>query len=267
MALRIRDLDALSSISKSDIFEIEKHDDGKSYKVSGEALTSFFTNVNNGGYRGIWPNSRSLDDATWADTGVWYYGGENPIVGGILPAQGIIEIICHSKPDETQSSLEIPTEGYTIIQKYMNGVYFMVRMIKKTNDGEGGTRTTAGAWKSTVNKNDCIIWAGESNEDVVNFRTALSLDEDPFTSAPTVILTPRTTNGYVNIINLTDVNTTGFTVQRFQSATSDFKVVETIQTTESGQETTTKTDTIQTIGQWSTSNVGFSYRWVAIQNS
>lgn len=266
MAMRISDLDTRANFTKNDWFEVEGYNDRTSGKVSGAQIANLCKSLNNGGFYGR--ETKSLDEFTYADAGVYYWEG-TPAISG-MPAAGILEIICSAAVDDTLSANETPT--------------FIQRL---TNGDEVFTRTVSGAsrssWGVLKNKNGNTILSGISSDGSVNFNeiTGRSSSNPFFSQAPVVTVTPinNDVSNYVYIANVQTINTSSFSVARFKSAIQEVvqntteSTIETTETKENGSNNsdpvskvvtnhTDHTVTTQTTrGAWETAD--FAYYWVA----
>jgi hypothetical protein len=259
MAVRISDLDALGGIRDTDLFEVESND-YKSYKVTGQTLTNYFVGANNAGYKGTWPQDKSLYDARNTDDGIWWYGGTPPLSG--MGTSAMVEIFTHTKP-----TAEIGNEGYTLMIRYTTalGQAFVTSLAIDRY----GTRSNDPIWYPMTNQNGCKIFSGVATDAHVSFREALGVDTTPFTMTPTIFLTPISNSGLeVCMIQLSSYDTSGFYVNRFVSKTQENYVNTVTHTTKEGsgetQTTTEESTTHSTVGKWEVGS--FPYVWVAIQN-
>lgn len=193
MAVRISDLEALGvgSILKEDVFEIEKWSERKSYRVTAQAVAEFCKSVNNGGYKG--KSTKSLDEFTYQDAGVYFWTGTAPLVG--MASSGVLEIMSATPPSEN------PTETPAVLERLISGNNVWCRM---------GYPNNWSTWATLTNKNGNKIFSGRDNTTTVTFPAA-------FDQPPVVICTPINTpsNNEFYAMNVMNVTRTGFEVARF----------------------------------------------------
>ena len=246
MAVRISDLEAMAvgAITKNDVFEIEQSTQRKSYKVSAQAIAEFCKTVNNGGYKG--ESTKSLDEFDHKDAGVYWWHGTPPLSG--MAAQGVLEIISATPPDET------PTEAPMIIERFTNGNDIWTRC---------GCADNWSIWSVLANKNGCVIDCGNSadmSEGVVKFHMT-------FSQAPVVTATPKVSGTANNIylINVTNVTRTGFSVLRYALRKTESKQVTTTHYTDNPQTQQEEIEwqTVETIASaWDDGE--FDFDWIAL---
>lgn len=258
MALRISDLDTRTSLSKNDWFEVEGYSDRASGKVSGAQIAALCKTQNNGGFYGR--TTKSLDEFTYADTGVYWWEG-TPALSG-MPSTGILEIISSAAVDDTLSANETPT----FIQRLTNGANVYTRMVS-------GSVTSP--WGILKNVNGNKILSGVSADGSVNFNTiANTTASNPFfNQTPVLTITPFNSNpnSVVCIANIQSIDQNGFSVARFQSSTQ--AVIEDVEENTTVEEyesqgsvpkhtkTTTTKSTQPTRGAWEAGD--FPYYWIA----
>lgn len=202
MALRISDLPG-GSLTKKDYLEIESYSGRVSYKITAEQMAQLCKLLNNGGFRGQ-ETSKSLDDFTWMDAGVYWWEGTAPISG--MPSTGILEIITTAEPDET-----LPSQQF--IQRLTNGDSVYTRMV----DG-----TIRSAWGVLKNNNGNKILSGVSSDASVNFNTITgrTASNPFFNQAPVVTVTPINSDpSFVGLVQVTDVDQSHFSVSRYTCTT------------------------------------------------
>ena len=240
MGIKISQMDRASALTKDDLFVISRGSGNvnANYAVSGQQVGAYVKTLNNGSFYGS--TEKSLDEFTFADSGVYYWQGTPYLTG--MPSAAMLEVMSYVAPDEASG------EEPAIFERLTAGGECFVR------SKLGGMWSS---WGVLSNKNGNIIFSGVSNASEVVFPV-------PFSVAPVVTLTPvnGTPNDTVNVINIATVDTNKFTVARYQCALGEYEEQETIQTTEQSGTTTNKTYTRVLSGyQWSAGS--FSYYWTA----
>lgn len=262
MALRISDMTNRPILSAADLFEIchiatdpSDQDGHKSFSVSGEAIAEFCKTLNNGGFKGV--TDASLDDFTFANSGVYFWSGEPPIKG--MPATGILEVFSYA------GSNELYHDAPVVAQRLTSGNEVYCRTWAQTVGWS--------SWSVLRNANGNKILSGKTNDGAINFKDVTGMTEAFFNQTPVVTLTPINPNPNVevDIINLITADQTGFSVARFKSAIAGAVVTseETVNNeyTTAGDQTssikssTSRTVTGTTLGAWETAD--FEYYWVA----
>lgn len=258
MALRLSDLETRPTLTKEDWFEVEGYQDHASGKVSGAQIANLCKNLSNGGFYGV--VSKSLDEFTYADAGVYFWEGTPPISG--MPTMGILEIICSRGVEASDQNSETPT----FIQRLTNGAEVYTRTISGSSMSE---------WGVLRNKNGNKILSGVSSDANVNFNslTGRSASNPFFNQTPVVTITPYNANpsNYVYIANLQSIDQNGFSVARFQSAmqavmeeTTDHDESTVTDDSEAHTKTTVSNKTVTTTvtrGAWEAGS--FPYYWTA----
>lgn len=201
MAMTINDLDPLAAIVDADMFEVQRSNDGRSYKINAETLYNYIGQQSNGSFRGV---VNSLDNMTNEHVGVWLYApGSNSSVSG-FPNGGILEVISFQKYDETVTG----NVAHSIVQilHAVDGPYY--RMVSINNE----ISSAPGEWYPLANKNGNTIQCGETDQMTVAF-------DKPFRVKPAVTITPyiTTPDPCVLLPMLVNVSTTGFTVIFYKS--------------------------------------------------
>ena len=246
MAIRISDLDPLGSgLKKNDKFEVTKTDEGKSYSCTPEDILNYCKNTANGAFRG--PTNESLDNLVNKESvGVWQWTGSDGPNG---TTSGILEVITHEEISDGNT--------YDIIQRLTNGPYVYQRSC---------VDATWSPWSSLRNVNGCAIKYGVSNTATTEYSN--TTPRFSFSSTPSVICIPLNTSAeaYANIINVTAVSPSEFTVARYRSSLTSVVTKETTVTTESESSGTTTKETVITTettrGEWEAAD--FSYYWIAL---
>ena len=238
MAIRISDLDPLGSgLKKNDKFEVTKTDEGKSYSCTPEDILNYCKNQSNGAFRGT--TSESLDSLTYNAIGVWQWTGSG---GPNNTTSGMLEVISETSPTDTSGT------NWDIVQRLTSGPFVYQRAAVDGNFSP---------WRSLANVNGCRIQYGVSSESTVDFPVT-------FASTPSVVVIPFNTSAeaYVNIVNLTAVSPSNFTVARYKSSLVSVITTESTTQTESGGTKTTTTTSETTRGAWEAGD--FSFYWVAM---
>ena len=244
MAIRISDLDPLGSgLKKNDKFEVTKTDEGKSYSCTPEDILNYCKNTTNGAFRGN--TTESLANMTADYIGVWQWSGSD---GPNNISIGIVEVISQYSKDDTNGAPDI-------IQRFTSGHEVYQRMMM-----DGGSWS---AWASLTNKNGCAIKYGVSSDATTLYG---GTQEHPFTfaSTPSVICIPLNTSAeaYANIINVTAVSPSEFTVVRYRSSLTSVVTKEITTVTETNSSKTTNTTVETTRGEWEAGD--FSFYWIAL---
>ena len=252
MAVRISDLDAIGvgQIAKGDMLEIERLADRKSYRASAQAIGEFCKSLNNGGFKGS--TTKSLDEFTYADAGVYWWSGTAPLVG--IASSGVLEILSATPPDET------PTETPSIVERLISGKNVWQRM---------GYANNWSSWAALTNQNGNSIFCGKENADVTSVTFPAT-----FSQAPAVICTPVTGNdnsGFY-VINVENITRTGFTVRKYKL---NFLTPATVTSTETNNTYTTagsdqklatsNSETTVTVSNnsWTKDDVNVAFSWIA----
>lgn len=241
MGIKISQMDLVSALDKFDRFVISRGSGNvnANFAVTAQQVGAYVKTLNNGSFYGS--TDKGLDEFTYADTGVYYWQGTPYLTG--MPSAAMLEVISYVAPDEASG------EEPTIFERLTAGKECFIR------SKMGGMWSS---WGVLTNKNGNVIFSGTASSDEVVFPI-------PFEVAPVVTVTPINgdPNNYVNVINLTQVNTNKFNVARYQCSLGNYVETETVQTTEQNGTTTTKTNTRQLTGyQWSVGT--FGYYWVAM---
>ena len=236
---RISQLDPLAGLSKLDLFEVTQRSTNKSCSITAQEMGNYFKTLQNGAFRGS--TSKSLDDFTLSDVGVWYWTGNDQTVG---LSYGIVEIISSAPSDDDDSDARF-------IQRITCGNRVYQRMFNETYS----------VWAALTNRNGAIIEYGVSSDATVTFP------QDRFNDVPTVICIPLNTDPSQKVytINLTSVTRGSFSVQRLESDLVSVVEETTETTTESGGTTTKTTRTEVTRGAWTAAD-SLSYYWIALSD-
>lgn len=246
MGIKITDMDIIPSLSKNDLIEVARPGANGSanstYAASMQQIGAYTKNLNNGGFKG--QMTKALSDVTYADAGVWYWEGEAPLNG--MPSRGLLEVVTSVSAEDVSGLAEAPT----IFLRLTNGeeVYVQTK--------QGGASSN---WGILSNKNGNKIYSGYTTDATVQFPSGF------FSQRPSVVCTPRCDIGdAVYLINLSAVETTGFSVIRFalskaavKTETESEKIEE--QEGGSGNKTTTTTTTTMEYNQWTDGTFGYYY--------
>lgn len=236
---RISQLDPLTGLSHLDMFEVTQRANNKSCSITAQEMGNYFKTLQNGGFRGS--TSKSLNDFTMADVGVWHWTGTD----NVLPlTEAIIEIVGYVVPDSDASD-----DRFLMKVSYQEYVY------------QRGFNGQWSEWSDLRNRNGCRIEYGHTTDTHVSWT-------EPFRSVPAVIAVPlnQASSGFACFVNVYNVSVNGFDAFKFKSNLTAEAGSETTTVQEDGSGTkTTRTTTDVTRGAWEADD-GIDFYWIAISD-
>lgn len=259
MGLKISEMTPVTKLENTDLFEVSTNNGTATKSCSMQNIKDFVASEGCGQFRGVL--TKSPDSITMEDIGVWYCPDISSDSIGNIP--GILEIISYSNGIAQDGT--ISSEDKFIIEKFT------------ARSGANYIRTKAmnanwQAWRQTTNENSSQILCGygtinESGGAWVPFGDGNV--SSPFSSTPTVTVTPILTEGQVAIAHVGTVELGRCYVRMYIHSllsTESVSQTDTIQT--SGASSTTTTETSKTVvnngGYWEEAPQGTPFFWQAI---
>lgn len=259
MGLKISEMTPVTKLENTDLFEVSTNNGTATKSCSMKNIKDFVASEGCGQFRGVL--TKSPDSITMEDIGVWYCPDISSDSIGNIP--GILEIISYNNGIAQDGT--ISSEDKFIVEKFT------------ARSGANYIRTKAmnanwQAWRQTTNENSSQILCGygtinESGGAWVPFGDGST--QSPFSSTPTVTVTPILTEGQVAIAHVGTVEVGRCYVRMYVHSlltTESVSQTDTVQT--SGASSTTTTETSKTVvnngGYWEEAPQGTPFFWQAI---